>query len=98
MKPRRLTLPLITALLWLAACTQFPALDATITPELAAADYPELVPLEPLLAQASAGRIDPVATQSGLTGRVAGLRARAARLRGSVLTGNERVRLAEGMR
>tara|TARA_R110002049_G_scaffold23781_7_gene84834 strand:- start:50836 stop:51141 length:306 start_codon:yes stop_codon:yes gene_type:complete len=82
----------------LTACTQFPALDATITPELEAADYPALVPLDPLLAQAEAGRIDPVQTEAALSARVARLRARAARLRGSVITGAERVRLTEGLR
>lgn len=31
-------------------CTQFPALDDRITPAMEAAPYPELVPLEGLLA------------------------------------------------
>ncbi|APE42982.1 hypothetical protein BOO69_05770 [Sulfitobacter alexandrii] len=81
----------------LAACTQFPELDRTVSPELAASEYPDLVPLEPVLAQATAGRVDAGATQAQLEARVARLRARAARLRGSVLTGRERQRLAEGL-
>lgn len=85
------------AALVLGACTQFPALDRTLTPELVGADYPALVPVEPLLATASAGRVDPVQTQAGLEGRVSRLRARAARLRGSVLSGRERQRLAQGL-
>lgn len=85
------------ALVGLAACTQFPELDHTITPELEAARYPALVPLDPLLASAKARRVDPVQTQSALVARVARLRARAARLRGSVLTGRERQRLAQGL-
>ncbi len=80
----------------LTACTQFPELDSTITPELEAAEYPDLVPVEPLLAQARAGRVDPQQTEAALLGRVSRLRARAARLRGSVLTGRERQRLRNG--
>ena len=81
----------------LAACTQFPQLDRTLTPALADADYPALVPVEPLLAQATQGQVNPEATQANLQGRVARLRARAARLRGSVLSGREKQRLAQGL-
>lgn len=81
----------------LSACTQFPTLDRTITPDLAEAEYPALVPLDPLLAQATAGRVDAQATQAQLAARVARLRTRAARLRGSVLSGRERQRLREGL-
>lgn len=97
MKYRAALCLLPIAFLALTACTQFPALDRTITPELANAEFPELVPLDPLLARATAGRIDPVQTQAVLIARVSRLRARAARLRGSVLTGRERQRLAEGL-
>lgn len=82
----------------LGACAQFPELDRTVTPELAAAPFPALVPVEPLLAQATAGRVDPVQTEAALQGRLSRLRARAARLRGGVLTGRERQRLREGLR
>ncbi len=82
----------------LGACTQFPQLDARVTPALAASDYPALVPVEPVLAQATQGRVDPAQTQANLQARVANLRARANRLRGSVLTGRERQRLAQGLR
>ena len=82
----------------LAGCTQFPQLDHTQTAQLEASEYPALVPVEPLLAQATQGRVDPVQTQSNLQGRVSRLRARAARLRGSVLTGAERQRLERGLR
>ena len=86
------------ALLGASACTQFPQLDRTITPQLENADYPALVPVEPLLAQAKAGQVDPVQTESQLQGRLSRLRARAARLRGSVLSGRERQRLREGLK
>lgn len=64
----------------LGACAQFPALDRTITPAMEAAPYPDLVPIEPLLAQAEAGSVDPLRTEAALTGRAAGLQARARRV------------------
>ncbi len=79
------------------ACTQFPALDRTITPELEAADYPALVPLGPVIAAARDTDTDPARTTAAIDARVAALRARAARLRGAVLSGPERQRLAEGL-
>ncbi|NOR30648.1 hypothetical protein [Sulfitobacter sp.] len=85
------------ALLLPAACTQFPALDSRTTPEMLAAEYPALVPVDPLLAQAAAGQINADQTENSMNARVAGLQARAARLRGSVLTGSEKQRLGEGL-
>ncbi len=64
----------------LSGCAEFPALDRTITPKMEAADYPDLVPIDPLLAEAKAGRIDPLRTEAELTGRAARLDARASRL------------------
>ena len=81
----------------LAACTQFPDLDRTISPELAGADYPALVPLAPVLASATSGQVDTRQTRKQLEARVARLRVRAARLRGSVLTEREKQRLDEGL-
>ena len=85
-----------------AACTQFPALDSRATPELLASSYPDLVPVEPLLAQAGrtgqTGQTSTNQTETALAARVAALQARAARLRGSVLSGPEKQRLAQGMR
>lgn len=63
----------------LSGCSDFPELDAAQTPGLESADYPKLVPLGPLLTgpepQAS------LAMVAGIEGRVAGLKAKAARLR-----------------
>lgn len=81
-----------------AACTQFPELDRRATPELLASDYPEIVPVEPLLARAQMDRVNPDRTEARLEGRVAALQARAARLRGSVLSGTEKQRLSQGLR
>lgn len=90
---RLFCLPLI-----LAACTQFPELDRTQTPELKAAPYPDLIPLEPLLARARMPGADPARTEASLDSRLAGLRARADRMRGTVLTPAEKRRLQTGLR
>ncbi|UWR23523.1 hypothetical protein [Sulfitobacter sp. S190] len=82
----------------LPACTQFPALDQTVTPALENADYATLVPLDPVLAQARTPGRAPEAINARLDGRIAALNARAARLRGGVLTGRERQRLSQGLR
>lgn len=64
----------------LTACTQFPELDNTVTPDVEASDFPPLVPLEPLLAGAAPVVSDPVQTTETLEARVAALRARASAL------------------
>ena len=94
----RILLPLCLAALTLpAACTQFPALDSPATPELLASDYPAIGPVDPLLAKAEAGQVNIPQTENGLTSRVERLQARAARLRGSVLSGSEKQRLSQGL-
>ena len=68
-------------LLALAGCTQFPALDAAQSPEVAAAPWPRILPLPQVLAQAPA---DPQATEAAtdaVDARAARLRVRAAALR-----------------
>ncbi len=85
------------ALCALTACTQFPELDQTVSPDLENADFPALIPLDPILAGTRTATRDNTQTQAALEARVANLRARAARIRGSVLTGRERQRLAEGL-
>ncbi|MEP0013703.1 hypothetical protein [Tateyamaria sp.] len=66
--------------LTLAACTQFPELDGTVAPDLKDADFPKLVPLEPLLIASAPVVANPVQTTQSLDGRIAALRARAADL------------------
>lgn len=79
-------------LLALAACAEFPTLDA----RLAAADLtvpsPALVPLGDLLAQADAQAAPPPPAPQARAGALA---ARAAALRGAVLTEADRARLGE---
>lgn len=93
----RIPLALWAGAALLAACTQFPALDRTITPELEAAQYPDLVPLGPVLASARSSGTEPEQATAAIDARVARLKARAARLRGSVLNGAERQRLEKGL-
>ena len=97
MKKRTSSLIKVCLLATLTGCTQFPALDETITPQMEAAPYPDLLPLGPVIAQTQAGAIDTAATETQLNARVSALRARAKRMRGSVLQGPERQRLAEGL-
>ncbi|NNE52921.1 MAG: hypothetical protein HKN30_11035 [Sulfitobacter sp.] len=81
----------------LAACTQFPELENTVRPEVQEASYPELIPLEPILATVEASPVDPVQTEAALETRLASLRARANAMRGSVLSSQEKKRLDEGV-
>lgn len=67
----------------LAACADFPELDATITPEMRRADYPRLATISQLR-DIPEPRITE-ATQPRLSARIAALRARASRLRGAVV-------------
>jgi len=67
----------------LAACADFPELDATITPEMRRADFPRLATISELQ-NTPEPRITE-ATQAGLQARIAALRARAGRLRGAVV-------------
>lgn len=82
--------------LTLTACTQFPDLDGTISPALAEADYPALVPLDPLLASAIPATTDTAQTTQNLESRIASLRARARALQaGAVVDDGTRTRLRD---
>jgi len=76
--------------LW--ACAPFPQITSTTDPQAAT---PRLVPLAPLLAQATAG---PVALPVPLDARIARLTQRAARLRGPVIDPATRARMSRGVR
>lgn len=86
-------LPVILVLL--SACAQFPELDATATPGVAEAAYPDLVPMETLLT-APEPRATPQA-RAGVEGRAAALRARADRLRGPVVSTPIKARMRRGV-
>jgi len=88
----------VATLVLAGGCTQFPELDRTLTPALEAQEYPALVPLAPVLASAQSTSVEPAQTNTALDAHIAALKARAARLRGNVLSGAERQRLAQGLR
>lgn len=98
MKHARTLAALGASLALTGACTQFPALDHTLTPELVSSQYPALVPIDPILAAARTRTTNPNQATAAIDARVSALRARAARLSGSVLSGAERQRLAQGFR
>lgn len=84
-------------LLVLAACTQFPQLDETVDPATEAADFPELVPLEPILAEVAVQPDRAAETEATLAARAAALRARAARLRSGVVDADTQARMRSGV-
>ena len=75
----RLILPALLGLS-LLGCTDTPDLDAAIPASEQQGSYPPLVPVETLLAQAEAPRLDGTEDEA-LAARAAALRARAARLK-----------------
>lgn len=89
---------LATAALALSACTQFPDLEHTRTDALKDAEYPALVPIEPILAAIEPPGTLPDETTAGINTRLAALRGRAEGLRGDVLSADDKRRLAEGLR
>lgn len=83
----------------LTGCTQFPELDRTQTAALAAADYPALLPLEPILADTALPAPEAVAIAAATQSvRLNRLRARAAELRSDVLDLEEKKRLGNGLK
>lgn len=88
----RLT-PLLILTACIAGCVQFPEIDDATDPRVEQADYPTLVPLDPILASVAAPAPETAETEAELEARIAGLRARAARLRGAGLSSADRNRL-----
>lgn len=93
---RPLCLTLFAAIA-LAACTDFPQLDAAISEEAKRAEYPVLVPVAGLLVKREEGRITE-ATGLQLQSRAANLRARANLLRGQPIDEETRLRLRGSLR
>ena len=94
----RFAFTLFALLSALPACTEFPELDATVSPEQSNAPFPELVPLAPLLAQANASSSAAELVNTDIEPRLANLRARAVRLRGPVIPAAVRARMLRGVR
>lgn len=93
-------LPLFLVLASLVACAEFPQLDADIDAAARGAAFPDLQPLEPLIAKADAmqasARVAPASIASFDT-RIARLTVRAAALRAPVITAATRARLRRGV-
>lgn len=83
----------LAAVLSLAGCTTFPALDAAVSQRPDPGPAPELLPIDSLLAATGGARLD-AADGAALAARAARLRARAALMRGPVLDPETRARLA----
>jgi hypothetical protein len=94
---RYLAVACLVAATALAACSQFPELDEDAALGARDAPYPDLLPAETLRAQVADARITPD-SQTALKARIARLRSRAARLRGTVVDGGTRARMSQGVR
>ncbi|WP_438991810.1 hypothetical protein [Lentibacter sp.] len=81
----------------LAACAEFPELDAKMSAEMKAAGYPSLAPTSELEALTTPPQATDT-TAAALTARAAALRARAARLSGSVVSRADKARLRSDLR
>ncbi|WP_338548790.1 hypothetical protein [Roseovarius phycicola] len=77
-----------------AGCTQFPDLNQSVSTEARNGNFPALVPVEVLRADAPAQQVTDTTTTT-LEARVAALRSRANRLRGTVLNRSARARLEQ---
>lgn len=80
----------------LSACSDFPELDEAVDDTSRDAPYPKLVPIETITASVPDSQIGPDATLDIET-RVNRLRARAARLKGTVVDGATRERMVAGI-
>ncbi len=88
--------PLMAALIasLIAGCTPFPKLEESAGAR--AAPYPDLVPVKDIVAQVPPEPTDPEST-TDLADRSARLKARAARLKGSVVDADTQERLESGV-
>ena len=82
-------------LIALQACTQFPELDARVPASELKGAYPKLLPLDQLL-DAPAPQVTPK-TIGNMQSRIAGLRARAARLKRPVINAPTKARMRRGV-
>lgn len=83
-------------LLSVAACTDFPDLDDTVSAGARAADFPTLAPIDSLLGNQPPPRLTETDVEA-LSSRIARLRARAAELRRPVIDRATRARLQRAL-
>ncbi|WP_306152807.1 hypothetical protein [Roseovarius sp. MMSF_3281] len=86
----------LIAAVFLAACSQFPELADDAALGSREAPYPDLVPVETLRGQVPDAAISPD-SQPALDARITRLRARAARLKGTVVDRGTRARMSQGV-
>lgn len=86
------------AMVGLGACAAFPQIDGTIDEASKAADFPTLLPLDPLLALANDATTQiTTANTADFDASIATLRGRAARLRGPVIDAATLTRMRRGV-
>ena len=89
--------PALAVLLVLAGCSDQPDLDSTISDSVRAAPYPDLVPLEPLLATTGSPRDTSDQPEADLAARRNRLQQRAQQLSGAVVDSDTRARMRAGV-
>lgn len=87
---------LLSVFVGLAACADVPALEDRIDATARDAPFPALINIDPLLAQTYAAP-QSQAEVADMNARIAGLRARADRLRGPIIPASLRARMARGV-
>ncbi len=92
---RRATLVLVFISV-VSSCSDFPELDDAVDSDAHDARYPDLVPIEDIYAGIPEAQIDDETTMD-VEARIARLKARAARLRGTVIDSHTRKRLKDGV-
>jgi len=89
--------PVLLFLLAVAACTQFPELDARVGAADRSAAFPALLPAGPIIAAANAVGPNAQAANAGPDARIAALRQRAQGLRAPVIPAPVRARMIQGV-
>lgn len=95
-RPGRVGLAL-AVLVGLAACAHVPELDARIPDAVQKAPYPDLLPLDMVLAPLPAPQEAAAGLETALAGRRDSLQARARRLQTPVVDDENRARMAAGV-
>lgn len=93
-RPALFILPLVAILI--AGCGDVPPLDPGVGDSTRSAAYPDLIPAEEITGQVASDAIAPE-TADDLDSRSAGLRARAARLKGGVIDPTTHNRMQTGV-
>ncbi|MDW3225576.1 MAG: hypothetical protein R8G34_22240 [Paracoccaceae bacterium] len=88
-------LAVIVLLVALAGCVRFPAIEDATTEVARQADFPELIPLDPIADVLAGPEPETLETDDKLEARVSNLQSRADSLRTPVLDADDRARLSQ---